>query len=405
MTENKHRDHRELGQLLDLFSFHDVAPGDVFWHHNGMMIFRVLQNIARKINDTHGYQEIMTPQLVKTDLFKKSGHFDLYNDKMFYFTNPADEKEQLAIKPMNCPESTYVYNSTIKSYRDLPVRLAELTPLHRNELSGTLGGLLRVRKLTVDDAHIYCRPDQVEGEIISLIKILEKFYGLFDIKPSYVIATRPEKFLGEKENWDLAEKALQNAVTKENLSFETQKGEGAFYGPKIEVHLRDSQNRDWQMGTIQLDLVMLPEQFDVHYIDESGAQKKPWVIHRAIYGSFERFIGMILEHFDGQLPIWLSPIQVSINTVSEKHINYAENIKRDLDKAAVRSKINSENLTIGKKIREAEIKRIPLIIVVGDQEIENKSISLRKLNNKQLILLSLSEFLKNEINQTHLPNL
>lgn len=403
MIKTKHRDHRELGQLLDLFSFHDVAPGDVFWHHNGMMIFRVLQTIARQINDKYGYQEIMTPQLVKAELFKKSGHFELYNDKMFYFTNPVDEKEQLAIKPMNCPESTYVYNSTIKSYRDLPVRLAELTPLHRNELSGTLGGLLRVRKLTIDDAHIYCRPDQVEEEIINLMKILERFYSLFDLKPSYIIATRPEKFLGEKANWDRAETALKNALNKEKLSFDVQAGEGAFYGPKIEVHLRDSQNRDWQMGTVQLDLVMLPEQFDVYYIDEDGAQQKPWVIHRAVYGSFERFIGMILEHFDGQLPIWLSPIQISMNTVSEKHARYAENIKKDLDKVGVRSQLNSENLTIGKKIREAEVKRIPLIVVVGDQEVENKTVSLRKLNNKKLEVLLLESFLKTAVEKTKIP--
>ena len=400
---NKHRDHRELGQLLDLFSFQEIAPGAPFWHANGMIIFRELEKLARQINDKNGYQEISTPIIVKTEVFKKSGHWDHYRPNMFYFKNPVDEKEELAIKPMNCPESTYVYNAAIRSYRDLPLRLAEIGRLHRNELSGTLGGMFRVRQITMDDAHIYCRPDQAETEIKYIIEIIEKFYALFDLKPTYVLATRPEKFLGEKKDWDLAETALQNALNHSQIKHTLQKGEGAFYGPKIEVHLRDSQDRDWQMGTAQLDLVMLPKQFEVFYINENGEKKMPWVIHRAIFGSFERFIGMILEHFDGQLPAWLSPIQVTVMPISEVHLEYAQRIKKELEKAGVRVKIDDSDTTINKRIREAEIKKIPFTAVVGEKELAEKTVSLRELGNKQLTSLSLDDLVALVVKQTKTP--
>ncbi len=404
MSENiKHRDHRELGQLLDLFSFQEIAPGAPFWHPNGMIIFRELENLARQINDSNDYDEISTPIIVKNEVFKKSGHWDHYRQNMFYFTNPVDENEHLAIKPMNCPESTYIYNSTIRSYRDLPLRLAEIGRLHRNELSGTLGGMFRVRQITMDDAHIYCRPDQVEKEITHITEIIEKFYAIFNLKPTYVLATRPEKFLGEKSDWDKAEMALKNALDESDIKYATQAGEGAFYGPKIEVHLRDSQNRDWQMGTAQLDLVMLPKQFDTYYIDENGEKKMPWVIHRAVFGSFERFIGMILEHFDGALPAWLSPIQVAIIPIGEKHNEYAKKLVSSLKSLKVRVKLNDQNLTMGKKIREAEIKRIPFMVVVGDKEVENQTISLRSLDNEESVTLSMEDFLKEMAEKTKTP--
>ena len=399
----KHRDHRELGQLLDLFSFQEIAPGAPFWHPNGMIIFRELENLARQINDSNDYDEIATPIIVKNEVFKKSGHWDHYRQNMFYFTNPVDENEHLAIKPMNCPESTYIYNSTIRSYRDLPIRLAEIGRLHRNELSGTLGGMFRVRQITMDDAHIYCRPDQVEKEIRHITEIIEKFYAIFNLKPTYVLATRPEKFLGEKSEWDKAENALKTALDESGIKYEIQAGEGAFYGPKIEVHLKDSQDRDWQMGTAQLDLVMLPKQFETYYIDENGEKKMPWVIHRAVFGSFERFIGMILEHFDGALPAWLSPIQVSLIPISEKHNDYARKIVSSLRSLNIRAKLNDQNLTMGKKIREAEVKRIPFMAVVGDKEVENQTVSLRSLNNEKSITLSIEDFLKEVGEKTKTP--
>ncbi len=380
--DKKHRDHRELGQILDLFSFHDIAPGALFWHPNGMMIFRVLEQIARQMNDRAGYDEIGTPIMVKSEVFKKSGHWEHYRKNMFYFTNPADEHEELAVKPMNCPESTYVYNAATRSYRDLPLRFAEIGRLHRNELSGTLGGLFRVRQLTMDDAHLYCRPDQVGHEIQNIIKTIISFYELFDMKPRFVLATRPEKFLGVPEDWDKAEKALEAALRAAKTDYETVAGDGAFYGPKIEAHLLDSQGRDWQMGTAQLDLVMLPKQFGVEYVDEDGDKKMPWVIHRAIFGSFERLIGVLLEHTDGNLPPWLAPTQAIILTVSDDYASYGEKVCGVLRGVGVRARLDAQNATIGKKIREAEIKRIPFIIVVGKKEAESGTVSVRNAVQK-----------------------
>ncbi|MFY9462017.1 MAG: threonine--tRNA ligase, partial [Candidatus Sungiibacteriota bacterium] len=305
-------DHRLLGQRLDLFSFHDIAPGAPFWHQKGMLIFRELEKYARKLNDDNGYQEISTPILVKKELFEQSGHWEHYRDNMFWFKNPRDKNETLIIKPMNCPESTFVYNSSVRSYKDLPLRLAEIGRLHRNERSGTLGGLFRVRQITMDDAHIYVRPDQVRDEVRAVIAIIEHFYGLFGLKPRYVLATKPKEALGTKQDWALAEEALADALKKEKISYEIAKGDGAFYGPKIEVHMKDSQGRDWQLGTAQLDLVMLPKQFKLFYTDAESQKQTPWVIHRAIFGSFERFIGILLEHYAGALPFWLSPVQVAV---------------------------------------------------------------------------------------------
>jgi len=373
----KHRDHRELGQLLDLFSFHDIAPGAPFWHPKGMALFRVLEQLARQMNDNAGYKEISTPIMVKSDVFKKSGHWEHYRKNMFHFINPTDENEELAIKPMNCPESTYVFNATTRSYRDMPLRLAELGRLHRNELSGTLGGLFRVRQITMDDAHVYCRPDQVEDEIRHILELTNRFYALFGFIPTCVLATRPEKFMGEASDWEKAEAALKNALDALHIPYEVQAGEGAFYGPKIEFHLRDSQNRDWQMGTAQLDLVMLPKQFGTEYIDEEGNKKMPWVIHRALFGSFERFIGMMLEHTDGTLPVWLAPVQATVLYVSDDQRAYAEEVCNALIASGVRAELDMQNATLGKKIRAAEIMRIPVIAVIGEKEITARTVSIR----------------------------
>jgi len=392
-NELPENDHRLIGQKLDLFSFHEVAPGAPFWHEKGMIIFRELEKYARKINDENGYREISTPILVKKEVFEKSGHWEHYRDNMFWFSNPRDKKETLVVKPMNCPESTYIYNSVIRSYKDLPLRLAEIGRLNRNELSGTLGGLFRVRQITMDDAHIFVMPNQVEDEIEKIISIIEKFYNLLNLKPRYVIATRPKKFLGTKRDWDLAENALQNALKNKKVFYDLEKGEGAFYGPKIEVHMRDSQGRDWQLGTAQLDLVMLPKQFKLSYTDEQGQKQMPWVIHRAIFGSFERFIGILLEHFNGALPFWLFPIQVAVLTVSDSALGYAKEITEKLREITTRVFFDSRNETIGKKIREAEIQKIPYIIVVGPKEVESKTIAIRERGKGDLGKINLEEFI------------
>lgn len=388
------RDHREIGQVLDLFSFQEIAPGAPFWHPNGMVIFKELEKWLREEMDQTGYQETSTPIMVKREVFEKSGHWEHFRENMFYFDNPRDENEHLVIKPMNCPESTYIYNSKTRSYRDLPLRLAEIGRLHRNELSGTLGGLLRVRQLTMDDAHIYALPKQVKKEVVAIVKSIDEFYSMFNLKPTYVLATRPEKALGSKSDWSKAEKALADALKAAGKEFSTAEGEGAFYGPKIEVHLNDSQGRDWQMGTAQLDLVMLPKQFETHYIDKDGSKKMAWVIHRAIFGSFERFIGMLLEHTDGKLPLWISPVQVEIMNIGEGHIKYAASIAKKLQKKGLRVKLNTDNESVGKKIRDTEIRRVPYALVVGDKEMADKTVSARYYKDKKTETMSLGDFTK-----------
>ena len=388
------RDHREIGQALDLFSFQEIAPGAPFWHNNGMIIFKELEKYLRQELDKMGYEEISTPIVVKKEVFEKSGHWEHYRDNMFYFDNPRDDKEHLVIKPMNCPESTFVYNGKIRSYKDLPLRLAEIGRLHRNELSGTLGRMFRVRQLTMDDAHIYALPNQVKKEVAAILKMTESFYAMFNLKPTYTLATRPEKALGSVQDWSKAEKALSDALSQSGKEFTVAKGEGAFYGPKIETHLKDSQGRDWQMGTAQLDLVMLPKQFETHYIAKDGSKKLPWVIHRAIFGSFERFIGMLLEHTDGKLPLWLSPVQAEIMNIGEGQLKYVGQLAKKLTRRGIRAKANTANETIGKKIREAEIRRAPYILVVGDKEMQNKTVNVRHYAAGQLGEMPIADLTK-----------
>src|SRR3989344_1299241 len=331
----KMRDHREIGQALDLFSFQEIAPGAPFWHNNGFIIFKELEKYLREELDEMGYEEISTPIMVKKEVFEKSGHWEYYRDNMFYFANPRDEKEVLVVKPMNCPESTYVYNAKTRSYRDLPLRLAEIGRLNRNEPSGTLGGMFRVRQITMDDAHIYATPKQIKKEVVSIIKAIDTFYSLLKLEPRYVLATKPEKALGSEKDWKMAEKALSDALGAAKKEYTTDAGDGAFYGPKIEIHLKDSQNREWQMGTAQLDLVMIPKQFETNYITEDGSQKMAWVIHRAIFGSFERFIGMLLEHTEGKLPLWLSPTQAEIISITEKQAKGASQLGKKISKKVI----------------------------------------------------------------------
>lgn len=393
-TPSTMKDHREIGQLLDLFSFHEVAPGAPFWHPKGMIIFKALENYIRTELDKLGYDEISTPIMVKKELFEQSGHWQHYRENMFWFKNPNDEKEILALKPMNCPESTFVYRSKTRSYKDLPLRFSEIGRLHRNERSGTLGGLFRVRQVTMDDAHIYCRPDQIQAEIKMILGLVKDFYGRLDFKIAYHLSTKPDKALGDEAAWRNAETALSQALKSEKIKFKEKPKDGAFYGPKIDVEIEDSIGRSWQVATIQLDLVMLPKQFDVSYIDEKGAEQKPIVIHRAILGSFERFIGILLEHTQGALPLWLAPVQVRILAVSDKFQDYAASIKKNLAEKNIRVELADANETLGKRIRQSELDKIPYTIVVGEKEMNSKTINVRTRSEKDSKEVGLEKFME-----------
>ena len=386
----KHRDHRELGRELDLFSFHEIAPGAPFWHPKGMIIVKELEKYIRKLQDDHNYTEISTPIMVKKKLFEQSGHWEFFKENMFYFDV---ENETYSLKPMNCPESALLYQTKIRSYRDLPMRLAEIGRLHRNELSGVLGGLLRVRQMTMDDAHIYCRFDQIKEELVSVLKMTEEFYKRLDLKVNYGLATRPEKAMGSKEKWSEAEKILGEALSELGLKYNILKGEGAFYGPKIHFDIEDSQKRVWTIATAQLDF-QLPERFELEYIDENGKSQRPVIIHRAIFGSFERFIGILLEHFDGALPFWLSPVQAAVLTINEKVLSYAQNITAELQSKNIRIELDSRNETIAKKIREAEIQRVPYILVIGEKEMKENKVAVRERGKGDLGAMALEDFIK-----------
>ncbi|KKR78732.1 MAG: Threonine-tRNA ligase [Parcubacteria group bacterium GW2011_GWA2_40_8] len=391
MKEMEKRDHRKLGTALDLFSFHDVAPGAAFWHPRGMIVVKELEKYWRAIHDNAGYQEISTPIMVKTKVFEKSGHWKYYKENIFYFDV---ENEVFALKPMNCPESTYVYNSNIRSFRDLPLRLSEIGRLHRNELSGTLGGLFRVRQLTMDDDHTFLREDQVQEEIEKIIALVEKFYSLFNLTPRFFLSTKPDKALGTPKQWKNAERALAAGLKSQKRQFEIKAKDGAFYGPKIDIHISDALGRDWQLATIQLDLVMLPEQFDLHYIDAKGKKVRPMVIHRAIFGSFERFIGVLLEHTAGNLPVWLSPNQVRILPVAERHASYGSSIIKMLREKGLRADMAEPNQTLGKNIREAEITKTPFLLIIGDREVTSKMVSVRERGKGDKGAMTPEEFIE-----------
>src|SRR6266436_2114539 len=319
LEEAKKRDHRKLGRELDLFDFYDIAPGAPFWLPNGMVLVRELEKYARESLDTRGYQEIATPLLVNKKLWEQSGHWEHYSDNMFKL---EIEEETFSLKPMNCPESALVYKRALRSYRDLPIRYSEMGRDHRNERSGALSGLVRVRQFTQDDAHLYCRPEQVQSEITDLLQLVREWYATFNLQPSYRLATRPPDKLGTEQQWDQAEDALHQALRANNLVSDLDKGGGAFYGPKIDIDVEDALGRRWQLATIQVDLTMLPERMQCEYIDTDGQAKRPVVIHRAIFGSYERFVAILTEHFAGVFPTWLAPVQARVLPISEKHGEY-----------------------------------------------------------------------------------
>jgi threonyl-tRNA synthetase len=381
LEEAKKRDHRKLGRELDLFIFNEVSPGAPFWLPHGWTIVRELERFVREHLDALGYQEISTPILVNKKLWEQSGHWEHYAENMFRL---EAETQEFALKPMNCPESTIVYRHALRSYRDLPLRFSDMGRLHRNERSGTLTGLFRVRQFTQDDAHIYCRPDQLQDEVTQLLGLMREWHKTFTLEPSFKLATRPKDSLGTEEQWQTAERALHQALKANGLAYDLNPGDGAFYGPKIDVDVEDVLGRKWTIATIQADLTMLPDRFELTYIDADGQPKRPVAIHRAILGSFERFVGILTEHYAGAFPTWLAPIQARVLPISEKHLDYGRTVQGRLRAAGVRAELDDRNEKLGYRIREAQLRKVPYMIIVGERERTNGTVSLRHRSGDEL---------------------
>jgi threonyl-tRNA synthetase len=379
--EAKKRDHRRLGVQLDLFSFHDVSPGAPFWHPKGWTLYRTLEGAMRELQERRGYQEIYTPPLVHRKLWEQSGHWDLYREHMFLV---EAEDQTFSLKPMNCPESTYVYRSRVRSYRELPLRLSEYGKLHRNELSGTLSGLTRVRHFVQDDAHIYVRPDQLMAELEALLGEVREAYSWFGLVPRFAFATKPDKAIGDPALWERAEELIHAALMRSGAEFVVKPKDGTFYAPKIDIYIDDALGREWQMATIQADLVMLPERFDLTYIDEEGHQQRPIAIHRAIYGSLERFIGIITEHFAGAFPLWLAPVQAIVVPIADRHVAAAEELAGVLRGRRLRVEVDGSDSRMQNKIRLAQGQKVPYMVVLGDREVEARTASPRTRAGEQL---------------------
>jgi len=370
----KENDHRIIGKQMDLFSFSETAPGMVFWHNNGLIIYNELINLMRQELRKENYQEIKTPEILDKKLWQISGHWEKYKENIF-LTNY--ENRDFAVKPMNCPGGMLVYKNSPKSYKDLPLRVAELGTVHRQELSGVLGGLFRVIQFTQDDAHIYCTEKQLENEIIKIMNFTDKIYKLFNFKYHVELSTRPEKRIGSDKIWDKAEKVLEKVLKKKKMKFKINKGDGAFYGPKIDFHIKDSLGRTWQCGTIQLDFAM-PERFGLTYKDEKNKMQRPIMLHRTIYGSLERFIGILLEHTKGKLPLWLAPTQARIINFTDRNNKAVEKLAEELKQQNFRTDIDLSSEPLGGKIKQAEIEKIPLIITIGDREEKTGSLAVRR---------------------------
>jgi threonyl-tRNA synthetase len=378
--EAKKRDHRKLGVQLDLFSFHDVSPGSAFWHPKGQRIWRTLEGAMRELQDRRGYQEVSTPILVSERLWRQSGHWDHYAENMFIV---EAEGQKFSLKPMNCPESTFIYRSHLRSYRDLPLRFAEYGRLHRNERSGTLSGLTRVRQFIQDDAHIYVRPDQLTDEIEALLGEVREAYSWFGLEPRFAFATKPDKAIGDPALWDRAETLIKAALDRTGANYVVKPKDGTFYAPKIDIYIDDALGREWQMATIQVDLVMLPERFDLTYVDEHGQPQRPMAIHRAIYGSLERFIGILVEHFAGAFPLWLAPVQAVVIPIADRHLDAAEELAALLRGRGLRVEVDASSNRMQYKIRTAQEQKVPYMVVLGDREIEARTASPRTRSGEQ----------------------
>jgi len=395
----KPNDHRIIGQQMDLFSFNETAPGMVFWHNNGLIIRNGLIDFWREVHKKAGYQEISTPQILDKKLWQISGHWEKYKDNIF-LTNY--EKREFAVKPMNCPGGMLVYKNRPKSYKELPLKVGELGVVHRMELSGTLGGLFRVIQFTQDDAHIFCTEKQIEQEVENALDLLALVYSKFDFNVDHVeLSTRPEKRIGSDKIWDISERVLEKVLTKKKMNFKINPGDGAFYGPKIDFHVKDSLGRNWQCGTFQLDFAM-PERFELEYTDKDNQKKRPVMIHRVIYGSLERFLGVLIESTNGRLPTWLAPVQVRVLNFTDRNQEYAQRIFEQLKQRIPNLRIEEDfrQTTIPSKVKDAEIMRVPYIIVVGDKEEKENNLAVRVRGSKEIQTFSLDEFvskLKKEI--------
>ena len=377
----KENDHRILGQKLDLFSFNETAPGMVFWHNNGLIIYNELVNFWREEHRKAGYEEISTPQILDKRLWQISGHWEKYRENIFL---TKYEGRDFAVKPMNCPGGMLVYKSKPKSYKELPLKVAELGVVHRQELSGVLAGLFRVIKFTQDDAHIFCNEPQLEDEISGVIELTERIYKKFNFSYRVELSTRPEKRIGSDGQWDKAEKVLEKVLKKKKIKYKTNKGEGAFYGPKIDFHIKDSLNREWQCATIQLDFAM-PERFELEYTDKDNKTKQPVMIHRAILGSFERFIGILLEHLSGNLPVWLAPIQCRVISFTDRNEKACRRVIKQIAEAIPNIRIDADftSTTVSEKVRNSELMKIPYLITIGDKEEKAGTIAVKKRGEKE----------------------
>jgi threonyl-tRNA synthetase len=373
LEEARARDHRKLGRELGLFMFSELSPGSPFWLPRGMAVWNALTELWREENAARGYREVKTPILYDLDLFKTSGHWDVYRDNM-YFTEV--EERPMGLKPMNCPAHIQLYASERRSYRELPVRYSEQGLVHRHEPSGTLHGLLRVRHITQDDAHIFCTPEQLQDEVIRCLDFGFAIYDIFGFEPRLELSTRPEKRIGTDEMWDRAETALEAALKARGLAYEINEGDGAFYGPKIDLHMTDSIGRSWQLGTVQYDESM-PERFGIAYTGADDAEHRPIMIHRALMGSFERFIGILIEHYAGEFPLWLAPIQAAVLPIADRHVEAGREVLAQLHAAGLRAELDDRAESVGRKIREAELRKVPYMLVVGDREAESGTVSVR----------------------------
>jgi threonyl-tRNA synthetase len=390
LEQARARDHRRLGQQLDLFHIDEHSPGSPLWHPKGMVIYNELEAIRRRENERRGYFEVKTPLIYDKALWVTSGHWEKFRDNMFLI--PGDTEEQTyGIKPMNCPGHMLLFGSQLRSYRDLPIRYAEAAPLHRNELTGTLHGLTRVRYVTQDDAHIFCTEEQVQSEVDGVIAYVTYLYGLFDMEPHAELSTRPDDRLGTDAQWDHAERALEEALKRHGMAYVVSPGEGTFYGPKIDLHMTDVLGRSWQMGTIQYDLQM-PARFGLTYMGPDNAEHMPIVIHRALFGSFERFIGILIEHYAGAFPFWLAPVQVRVLPVGESHRTAAASLRDRFRAEGYRVELDERDETLGKRIRDAEVEKIPFVVVYGDRESED-ALAVRERGGGQSTL-SLDELLE-----------
>jgi threonyl-tRNA synthetase len=390
LEEAKRRDHRKLGRELDLFSFRPEAPASPFFHPKGAIIYNALITYIRELYRQYGYDEVLTPQILDVDLWKRSGHYDNYRENM-YFTE-ADER-QMAVKPMNCPSHCLLYAEGKRSYRDLPLRLADFGRLHRYERSGVTAGLTRVRSFSQDDAHIFCAPEQIDAEVTSVVEMIFRTYDLFGFTDRRVyLGTRPEKSIGDDAMWERAERTLREVLERRGIPFEVHPGDGAFYGPKIDFCILDAMRREWQLGTIQLDF-SLPERFDLHFINSEGKEERPVMIHRALLGSIERFMAILIEHCAGDFPLWLAPVQVRLITVTDAQHAYAERVVRELRTGGLRAEADLRNEKLGYKIREAELQKIPVVLVIGDKEVAAETVAPRRRGAGNLPPVPLATFI------------